>query len=202
RTWLVQFVEGQLSAPERQIRLSNIEGILSEGASIREITISDTEGVWLRIVNAAINWNQGALFTGRLEIRTLSAELIEVLRNPVPSDQPHIPGPEAGGLEIPELPVAGILEELSFPRVTFGEQVFGLGSEISVGGSLILEGGNLDADLSITRLDGPGGTLVADVDYRQEQQEIDVAVTLTEPGNGILVNLLNIPERPPVALTV
>src|SRR5690606_39418666 len=99
RTWLVQFVEGQLSAPERQIRLSNIEGILSEGASIREITISDTEGVWLRIVNAAINWNQGALFTGRLEIRTLSAELIEVLRNPVPSDQPDIPAPEAGGLE-------------------------------------------------------------------------------------------------------
>src|SRR5690606_8666157 len=32
--------------------------------------------------------------------------------------------------------------------------------------------------------------------------EIDVAVTLTEPGNGILVNLLNIPERPPIALTV
>ncbi|HEV7277361.1 MAG TPA: translocation/assembly module TamB domain-containing protein [Devosiaceae bacterium] len=202
RNWLVQFVEGRLSTPERQIRLSNIEGILSEDASIREITISDTEGVWLRIVNAAINWNQSALFTGRLEIRSLSAELIEVLRNPVPSDQPDIPAPEAGGLEIPELPVAVILEELTVPRITFGEEVFGLGSEISVGGSLVLEDGNLDADLSITRLDGPGGTLVADVDYRQEQQEIDLSVTLTEPENGILVNLLNVPERPPVALTV
>lgn len=202
RNWLVQFVEGQLSTPERQIRLSNIEGILSEDASIREITISDTEGVWLRIVNAAINWNQGALFTGRLEIRSLTAELIEVLRNPVPSDQPDIPAPEAGGLEIPELPVAVILENLNIPRITFGDEVFGLGSEISVAGSLILEEGNLDADLDITRLDGPGGTLVADVDYQQEQQEIDVSVTLTEPENGILVNLLNIPERPPIALTV
>src|SRR5690606_35478994 len=43
KDWLVQFVEGQLSTPERQIRISNIEGILSEDASIREITISDAE---------------------------------------------------------------------------------------------------------------------------------------------------------------
>jgi translocation and assembly module TamB len=202
RDWLVQFVEDQLSTPERQIRLSNIEGLLSERASIREITISDAEGVWLRVVNAVLDWNQGALFTGRLEVRSLSAELIEVIRNPVPSDAVDIPAPEAGGLAVPELPVAVILQQLSVPKVTFGQSVFGLGSEISVTGSLVLEGGNLDADLDVTRLDGPGGKLVADVVYRREGQTIDLGVTLTEPEDGILANLLNIAERPPIALAV
>lgn len=202
RDWLVQFVEGQLSTPERQIRLSNIEGILSEKASIREITISDAEGVWLRVVNAALDWNQGALLTGRLEVRSLSAELIEVIRNPMPGDAVDLPAPEAGGPAVPELPVAVSLQQLSIPKVTFGESVFGLGSEISVAGGLVLEGGNLDANLDITRLDGPGGKLVAKTNYRRGGQTIDIGVTLTEPEDGIVANLLNIAERPPIALAV
>ena len=202
RDWLVGFVEGQLSTPERQIRLSNIEGILSERASIREITISDSEGVWLRVVNAALDWNQGALFTGRLEVRSLSAERIEVLRNPVPSETVDLPAPEAGGFAIPEFPVAVVLQNLSVPRVSFGESVFGLGSEIAVAGGLVLESGNLDASLDITRLDGPGGKLAANVVYRRESQAIDLQVTLTEPENGIIANLLNVEGRPPIALDV
>src|SRR5690606_37431587 len=70
KDWLTSFVEGQLSTPERQIRLSNIDGILGSDVSVREITISEQEGVWLRVNNASLNWNQGALFTGKLEVRS------------------------------------------------------------------------------------------------------------------------------------
>ncbi|MGV3651872.1 MAG: translocation/assembly module TamB domain-containing protein [Devosia sp.] len=204
RDWFVQFVEGQLSTPERQIRISNIEGILSEEATIRQITISDGEGVWLTIVNAAINWDRGALFGGRLQVRSLSAERIDYARNPVatPSPTPALPSPEAGGFEVPEFPVAIILEELSVPSVRFGEQVFGLGSELSVTGALRLEGGSLDTDLAIQRLDGPGGSLTLDVSYANADQQVDLALSLVEPPNGILANLLSIEGRPEIALGV
>jgi translocation and assembly module TamB len=66
KDFLTNFVQDRLSTPERQIRLSNIEGALGSDVSIREITISDAEGVWLRVNNASLNWNQGALFGGRL----------------------------------------------------------------------------------------------------------------------------------------
>jgi translocation and assembly module TamB len=71
-----------------------------------------------------------------------------------------------------------------------------------VAGSLVLEGGNLDANLDIRRLDGPGGALSAAANYRREGQTIDVDVTLTEPEDGILANLLNIEGRPPMALAL
>ncbi len=153
KDWFVGFVEGQLSTPERQIRISNIDGVLSSTASIREVTISDQEGVWLRVNNAAIDWDQGALFTGRLLVRALTAESIEYLRNAVPSGEidPNLPAPEAAPLAIPEFPVAIQLDKLSVPKVTFGENVFGLGSEISVDGSFRLEGGSLDTGLNIIR---------------------------------------------------
>jgi translocation and assembly module TamB len=202
KDWLVQFVEGQLSTPERQIRLSNIDGALSSQASIREVTISDNEGVWLRINNAAIDWDQGALFTGRLMVRQLSADSIEYIRNAVPSGDINLPPPEATPLAVPEFPVAIQLDKLDVPKVTFGDGVFGLGSEISLAGSLKLEGGSLTSALDITRLDGPGGRLEVSVGYTNGDNLVDVAVTLTEPPDGIVANLLNIEGKPEIALSV
>jgi translocation and assembly module TamB len=203
KDWLTSFVEGQLSTPERQIRLSNIDGILGSDVSIRQITISDAEGVWLRVNNASLNWNQAALFLGRLEVNSLRADSIEYVRNAIPVEGAvDLPPPEAGTLEIPEFPVAIQLGELAVPSVTFGEGVFGLGSEISLAGSMSLEGGNLDAVLDIERLDGPGGTLDLDVSYRREGNSVDLGLALVEPPNGVIANLLNIEGRPAMTLTL
>ena len=203
KDFLTGFVEGQLSTPERQIRLSNIDGILGSDVSIREITISDAEGVWLRVNNASLNWNQAALFGGRLEVNSLRAESIDYVRNAIPVEGAvDLPPPEAGSIEIPEFPVAIQIGELSVPSVTFGEGVFGLGSEIALNGSMTLEGGNLDAVLDIERLDGPGGTLDLDVVYRREGNTVDVGLSLVEPPNGVLANLLNIQDRPAMTLTL
>ena len=144
KDWLTTFVQDRLSTPERQISLSNIDGALGSDVSIREITISDAQGVWLRINNARLNWNQAALFLGRLEVRSLAANSIEYLRNAVADNQVDLPPAEAGTLQIPQFPVAIVLQELAIPQVTFGEQVFGLGSQISLNGAFTLDGGNLD----------------------------------------------------------
>ncbi|MCR6671682.1 MAG: translocation/assembly module TamB domain-containing protein [Devosia ginsengisoli] len=204
KDWLTSFVQDRLSTPERQIRLSNIDGALGSDVSIREITISDAEGIWLRVNNARLNWNQAALFTGRLEVRSLAADSIEYIRNAVPVEGAvDLPSPEAGGgFQVPELPVAVILEQLSVPRVTFGAGVFGLGSEISLDGAMTLDGGNLDANLAIVRLDGPGGTLDLDVVFRNDDDSIELGLALVEPENGVIANLLNIENRPAVTLTI
>ena len=203
KDFLTNFVQDRLSTPERQIRLSNIEGALGSDVSIREITISDAEGVWLRVNNASLNWNQGALFGGRLEVNSLRADSIEYIRNAIPVEGAvDLPPPEAGLLEIPEFPVAIQIGELAVPSVTFGEGVFGLGSEISLAGSMTLEGGNLDAVLDIIRLDGPGGTLDLDAVYRREGNTVDLGLSVVEPPNGVLANLLNIEGRPAMQATL
>lgn len=202
KDWLTSFVQDQLSTPERQIRLSNIDGALGSDVSVREITISDAEGVWLRVNNAQLNWNQGALFLGRLEVRTLSADSIEYIRNAVPNDDLDLPPAEAGSFTVPEFPVAIQLDQLSVPKVSFGEGVFGLGSEVSVDGAFSLDGGNLNTNLDIVRLDGPGGTLNLDLAYTRGDNSIDLGLALVEPADGVLANLLNIENRPAVTLTL
>ncbi len=158
RSYFVGLVEDQLSTPNRQIRLNGIQGALSSDATIGEITIADREGVWLRIVNARIDWTRRALLLGRLQISTLSAERIEVTRKPLPEE--GLPAPEAStGFALPELPVSITLDQLDVQRVVFGPTVFGLASELAINGRVKLADGSLDTALNVTRLDGPGGKL-------------------------------------------
>jgi translocation and assembly module TamB len=201
RSLFVGFVENQLSTPNRRIGISNIQGILSSNATIGEITVADREGVWLRIVNASIVWSRSALLLRRqLDISSLAADSIEVLRRPVP--QEGLPAPEARSFAVPELPLAIIIESLDVPRISFGEDVFGLESELSATGRIRLEGGSLDTALEIERLDGPGGQFTLAATYDNETEIFDLDLSLSEPENGIVANLLNIEGRPPILLTL
>ena len=79
RSLFIRLVEDQLSAPNRQIRISGIQGVLSSNATIGEITIADRESIWLRIANARIVWTRSALLLGRLTVDTLEADSIDVI---------------------------------------------------------------------------------------------------------------------------
>lgn len=202
RSRFTRFVESQLSSENRQIRLNGIDGALSSEATIREITVADRQGVWLRIENARIVWTRTALLRGRLEIDRLAADRIEVMRKPLPEEGLEAPAPEAGGFSVPELPVSVRLEQLEVPQVHFGPSVFGLESVLSVNGSFLLAEGALEASLAVERLDGPGGQLELDVAYANETQEFRLDLDLSEPEDGVLANLLGIQGRPAVDLTL
>ncbi|WEX11405.1 translocation/assembly module TamB domain-containing protein [Chelativorans sp. AA-79] len=202
QSFFLSFIENRLSTPNRQIRISGIEGVLSSEATIREITVADREGVWLRITNATIDWSRSTLILRqRLEISRLAADSIEVLRRPLP-DENALPSPEARSFSIPELPIAIDLGSLEVPSVSFAQEVFGLESVLSVEGRLRLEGGSLDTALDITRLDGPGGQLSLQAAYENATDQLDLEFALSEPQDGVVANLLNIEGRPPLSLTL
>ncbi|WP_082766084.1 translocation/assembly module TamB domain-containing protein [Paramesorhizobium deserti] len=200
KSYFLSFVEDKLSAPNRQISISNIQGVLSSEASIGSITIADRQGVWLRITNARIVWSRTALLTGRLSIQTLAADRVDVIRKPLPDDS--LPNPESSSFSLPELPLAVILDELNIAHLTFGQSVFGLASELSATGRLRLEDGSLDSAFQIQRLDGPGGQLQLTAAYANQTRNLNLDLKLSEPANGIVANLLKIEGRPPVDLAV
>ncbi|MGH6860338.1 MAG: translocation/assembly module TamB domain-containing protein, partial [Phyllobacterium sp.] len=200
KSYFLSFVESQLSTPNRRIVISNIQGVLSSEANIGSITVADREGVWLKITNARIVWSRLALLRGRLDINTLAADSIDIMRKPLPDES--LPSPEAKGFSLPELPLAVILQDLQVKRIAFGDGVFGLKSEISVAGNLTLDGGSLDSNLQIRRLDGPGGEFQIKAAYANESQQLDLDLNLNEPANGIVANLLSIEGRPPVVMAL
>ena len=71
------------------------------------------------------------------------------------------------------------------PKISFGEQVFGLGSSIALDGQVKLAGGSLDASLGIKRLDGPGGALDLSAKYDKDSTRLDLDLGIDEPRGGI-----------------
>lgn len=196
----IEFVEGQLSTDNRQIRLNGLEGTLSSNVTFDSITIADEAGIWLEVINPSLIWNRTALFRGRLEIESLEAERIEFKRKALADES--LPSPEAGSFAIPELPVAIELEKLNVPLIAFGPTVFGLETEASLEGAVTLEDGSLDFDLDIQRLDGSGGSFKIIADYRAGDRTLALDVDLQEPQNGIIATLLRLENKPPVALKI
>lgn len=194
-----RFVEGQLSAPNRQISLNGLEGALSSDVSLSSITISDADGVWLEIIQPRLIWNRSALLTGKLEIEQLKADAIRYLRPPLADES--LPDPEATSFSIPDLPVEVVVEDLSVPEVILGAPVMGEEMILGVDGNTRLTDGSLQAELDVDRKDA-GGSLDADITFDGETQVLDLDVTLTEPAGGVIATALGLEGKPPVSLSV
>lgn len=197
---LITYLEEQISSPSYQIRLNGLKGSLSSDVSLESITISDEDGIWLQIDKPKLVWTRTALLTGRLVIDTMEAEHINFIRRPLP--EKNAATPEASSFQIPELPVAVVLNELNFPLVEFGPDVINQASKTSVEGKIIIDEGSVDLDLRIERLDDVGGELNAIVQYNGGAETLALDVTLNEPENGIVASALGLAGRPPVALSI
>lgn len=200
--FLLNLIETQLSAPGRQIRVSGVSGALSSSASIARITLSDDTGVWLEVEDARIEWNRLALLRGRVSVDSLSASRIAWLRRAVPPEDPavRLPDAEATPFSLPELPVSIRVDALQLDSVAFAQEVFGEAAELAVTGALTLEGGALDTEIAVRRLDAPGGELTLAAAFSNATRALDLDLRLQEPEAGLVATLLDIEGRPAIDL--
>ncbi|MYZ49776.1 translocation/assembly module TamB domain-containing protein [Propylenella binzhouense] len=197
-TRLERLLESTLSTPDRQIRVRGIEGILSSTIRIDEITISDGTGIWLEIDDVTVDWNRLALFRRRVDINRLSAETIHVLRKPAAGETRS----EAAGGGSFSLPVSVEVRAIALPDIVVDQPVAGVAAVLSGQGSASIDSDAVAASLTVTRNDAPGGMLTADLRLAPQANALTAKLDLSEPPNGIVANLLNLPGRPAVGLSL
>ncbi|MDQ1901336.1 translocation/assembly module TamB domain-containing protein [Paracoccus sp. WLY502] len=204
RGFLTRLLERNLSSAGREVVIDGFQGALSSRATFDRITIADAEGVWLTLNDGAIQWNRSALLRGRIEIAELSAREILLPRLPQGEQQAGTVTAEAREFEfaLPELPVAINIEQIRAERVELGEPVIGLAAAVSVQGGLSLEGGEGQARLTIQRLDGPRGNFNLDAAFSNQTQILRVDLTLDEAEDGLLVNLIDLYDKPSVVAEI
>ena len=84
---LAGLVSRLLSTPATRVSIGSIEGALSSNAVIRDIRISDRDGVWLTLDRARLIWSRTALLRGRLDVDDLEIGRLAILRKPVPAEE-------------------------------------------------------------------------------------------------------------------
>lgn len=198
---LENFIEDNLSGEGRQVSITGFSGALSGRATLDSLTVTDDQGEWLTLRDVVLDWNRSALFRGRLEVAELSAGEILLPRLPTPAEDTEAPTPEATGFSLPELPVSVAIEKVAAERVLIGQPVFGVETQVSVEGSLMLADGEGSASLALEKLDAPGG-ITLDAAYSNETEVLSLDLDVSEGPDGIVASLLDLPGRPSVEFTV
>ncbi|MEL7344917.1 MAG: hypothetical protein AAFN59_08655, partial [Pseudomonadota bacterium] len=197
---LERLLESQLSGEGRVVEIEGFQGVLTGAASLDALTISDVDGVWLRVEDAVLDWNRSALLRGRLAVTELSAARIDFPRLPAPgNDAPDV---EASGTGLPELPVAIRIDRIAVERAELGAPVMGVAAVLDFQGSLTLEDGEGAADITANRLDGPRGAFVLEVGYANATRDLELTLTLDEDAGGLAAELINLPGRPAIDLSL
>lgn len=200
KTFLEGWLEQNLSAAGRDVRITGFAGALSAHATMDELTIADDRGIWLTLREAELDWTRSALLTGRLEIDRLSAREIEMARRPVAiGDGPQA---ESSDFALPELPVAINIGRIEAGTVILDAPVLGREVRLSVGGSARLEGGAGEAKLTLARTDGEDGRFAIDGAYANETRYLKLSLDLAEGPDGIVAGLTGLPGGVPLDLTV
>lgn len=204
-TVLGDLISRILSTPGSRVQVGAVDGALSSDATIRNVTISDKDGTWLRLDRARLVWTRSALFTGRLAVNKLEIGKLEILRRPAPSDE--TPPAAAAGQEpaplLPELPVRVVVDEFALAELALGEPLLGEAARLTAKGKLRLgppaEG--LDADFETRRTDRPGA-----IDLRllfvPKDEKLTLKLKVEEPEGGLIARAASLPGLPPVNLDV
>lgn len=200
KSFLEGWLETNLSAAGRDVRVTGFAGALSSQATLDELTISDDDGVWLTLRGVQLDWTRSALLAGRLEVDHLQAEEIELARPPLTEDD--APQATASRFSLPELPVSIEIGKVEAKRLVLGEPVLGVAAVMSLEGAAMLDAGAGQASLSVARIDGAEGTFDLSGSYANETRFLDLNLALSEGAGGIVTTLTGLAEGAPLSLTI
>lgn len=198
--FLTRLLEDNLSGAGRQVDIQGFQGALSSRATMSSMTIADEEGVWLRLTDVTLNWQRTALFTGRLEVQSLTAAEIDLSR--LPASEGGAPTPEATPFALPELPISVNIEQVQAERIILGPTVLGRPVEASLTGQLRLSGGEGNARIELKRIDEMAGTFLIDGAFANANRNLRLNLNLAEPQGGIAATMIGLPGAPALNLTV
>jgi translocation and assembly module TamB len=198
--FLTRLLQDNLSGAGRTVTIRGFEGALSSQARMAELTIADADGVWLTLRDATLDWSRAALFSGRVEVQSLTAR--ELIIDRIPPSEPAAPSPEAQGFALPDLPVSVEIGQLAVDRAALGAPVLGQPVEVRLGGTLTLAGGAGAADIALDRIDGQTGRIALVADYANATRELALDLSVTEGPGGLAATALGLPGSPSVDLSV
>lgn len=200
-TYLSDIIAKTLSSEGNKVEIGSVEGALSSKIVLRNLTMTDRDGVWLTMDRAELDWSRAALITGKLSVNLLQIDHLDILRKPQIGASAATADQQSA--TFPELPVKAVVKNFQMLELSIAEPVLGVPARLTMNGMTELgdpdEG--LKLMLAIKRLDGPGTIGVA-LSYVPETEALSLDIHHDEPAGGLAARLMRIDGLPPVQFAV
>jgi translocation and assembly module TamB len=201
RNLLAGYIEDALSTPgEFEVELGRLHGPLPAGILIDSIAIADSNGTWMTVRDLELSWKPFELLGARLRVDALRAGEIVILRHPIPPAAPA-PGPDApADLSLP--PVEIDLDSMTVDALRLEVPVLGQPADLNLAVHATALRDRATLRLAVERMDGRPGHAKVALFWDAASGSLDIDAILSEPADGLVARLLNLPGRPPLDLSV
>ena len=196
KDWIAGQLASALSSPGAPATVTGLEGSVPGDLKIQEIRLSDANGAYLTIRDAALALSVGELFQRHLHISRLAVREIVLERVPASTDSKE----SGGSFSLPRLPVTVRLDALQVESLKLAGPVLGGPVAVSISGSGGLEMGKAGTDIAIERIDGQPGRARFKLALNGEPMRLVVDAEVAEPTGRILADVLGRTDALPVSL--
>lgn len=195
-----RLVEKQIEALEfengLQLEVGEIKGSLYGQMEIADLKIRDPKGVFATADSVELDWRPFAFLGSHVDIRSLVIPTANLLRLPellpTPAEGPLLPDLDIdiGRLEIGDLAIA--------KAVTGERHLLNVAADVKIADARAVVNGNMRA-LSAPGVAG-GDRLAFRLNAIPDRNDLDIALELEAPANGLLAGLTGTAQ--PVSLTL
>jgi len=190
-------ISALISTPDQTVTISDASGLLTGKLRLGAVVVSDTKGTFAELHDIAVDWSPLALINRRFEARQVSAQTLTVSRKPV-TTQPAEKTTSNGF----SLPVEIKVDKLSLPNINLGPALAGRAFSLVAEGAVQASSDTIALDLATNRKDTPDARATANLLFAPAENRLTLKASVAEPEGGLLANLLLLPGRPAVALTL
>jgi translocation and assembly module TamB len=177
--FVVERIARYAPASGLRVEIGRIDGSLMGRATLRNVTLSDPKGPFLRVPEVELDWRPLNWFTSGLDVRRLVLHRGTLLR--VPKFNP-------GNPNAPLLPKFDIrIDRFEIDRLTVAKGVFGDTRRVSLVARTDIRKGRVF--LSATGRLGGRDRLFVLVDSQPARDRFDISLDYNAPKNGLLATL-------------
>ncbi len=186
---LARLAQAATAGTSTAIAIDGLHGRFPDRLAVARIAVSDPDGPWLIVDDAALSWSPLDLLRGRATVDAVTAARVALLR------APHSTGPAAEGDG--GLPVSVDVRRLEIGRL---EVPIGVGAPaLALHGNATLDGARARVHLAGDALDGARGAYV--IDAALDDHRISATIAAEEPASEALGAVLGLVERPPLSFS-
>jgi translocation and assembly module TamB len=166
-----------------RVRVGRIDGSIFGKSQLRNVTVADPNGVFLTSPDIKLDWAPGAWFYNKLDINSLTAERVTLVRLPKLK-----PGTKKG----PILPGFDIhIGELRIDRLEIGAAISGKPRSGRLVGKADVHSGRALVELQALVANG-GDTIRFHLDAEPDRNKFDLKTRVRAPADGLLAAMVGI----------
>jgi translocation and assembly module TamB len=191
RAFVARQVAGYTMENGLNIRIGRIEGSIYGKTVLRDVRFRDPKGDFARSPEIRLDWNPFDYFGNEVDIDSLTARQLDVLRLPAFS-----PVPDRGEPLLPDIDIS--IDRLKVDRIVFAPAITGEQQIASLEGNARIADRRavVDAIGSSTQ----GDRLVLKLDAVPDDNRFDVDMRMNAPADGLVAGLAG--KDVPIAMTL